>query len=124
MRWGTGGEQGRGRSLTGTWADQWGEAVGRPALTAALSLPLADCKYKFESWGSCDGGSGTKARQGTLKKARYNAQCQETIRVTKPCTPKTKAKTKGQPGERGAGSQQGAAPTCEGNGFPGGLGPW
>ncbi|KAB0399664.1 hypothetical protein E2I00_001372, partial [Balaenoptera physalus] len=51
-----------------------------------------DCKYKFESWGACDGGTGTKARQGTLKKARYNAQCQETIRVTKPCTPKTKAK--------------------------------
>uniref|UniRef100_A0A8C0L659 Midkine n=1 Tax=Canis lupus dingo TaxID=286419 RepID=A0A8C0L659_CANLU len=56
----------------------------------------ADCKYKFENWGACDGGSGTKARQGTLKKARYNAQCQETIRVTKPCTPKTKAKAKGQ----------------------------
>ncbi|XP_067605333.1 midkine isoform X1 [Pseudorca crassidens] len=54
----------------------------------------ADCKYKFESWGACDGGTGTKARQGTLKKARYNAQCQETIRVTKPCTPKTKAKAK------------------------------
>ncbi|CAO2579834.1 Mdk, partial [Lemmus lemmus] len=56
----------------------------------------ADCKYKFESWGSCDGSTGTRARQGTLKKARYNAQCQETIRVTKPCTSKTKSKTKGQ----------------------------
>uniref|UniRef100_A0A8I5NCJ4 Midkine n=1 Tax=Papio anubis TaxID=9555 RepID=A0A8I5NCJ4_PAPAN len=55
----------------------------------------ADCKYKFENWGACDGGTGTKVRQGTLKKARYNAQCQETIRVTKPCTPKTKAKAKG-----------------------------
>ncbi|XP_017531219.1 midkine isoform X1 [Manis javanica] len=54
----------------------------------------ADCKYKFESWGACDGGTSTKARQGTLKKARYNAQCQETIRVTKPCTPKTKAMAK------------------------------
>ncbi|XP_057604185.1 midkine isoform X1 [Hippopotamus amphibius kiboko] len=54
----------------------------------------ADCKYKFESWGACDGDTGTKARQGTLKKARYNAQCQETIRVTKPCTAKTKAKAK------------------------------
>nr|1MKC_A Chain A, PROTEIN (MIDKINE) [synthetic construct] len=43
------------------------------------------CKYKFENWGACDGGTGTKVRQGTLKKARYNAQCQETIRVTKPC---------------------------------------
>ncbi|KAF5920607.1 hypothetical protein HPG69_011187 [Diceros bicornis minor] len=59
----------------------------------------ADCKYKFESWGSCDGGTGTKARQGTLKKARYNAQCQETIRVTKPCTPKTKAKAKAKKGK-------------------------
>uniref|UniRef100_A0A2K6UHF9 Midkine n=1 Tax=Saimiri boliviensis boliviensis TaxID=39432 RepID=A0A2K6UHF9_SAIBB len=52
----------------------------------------ADCKYKFENWGACDGGTGTKVRQGILKKARYNAQCQETIRVTKACTPKTKAK--------------------------------
>ncbi|XP_059512199.1 midkine-like [Myotis daubentonii] len=59
----------------------------------------ADCKYKFESWGSCDGSSGTKARQGTLKKARYNAQCQETIRVTKPCAPKTKAKAKAKKGK-------------------------
>ncbi|CAK6449464.1 unnamed protein product [Pipistrellus nathusii] len=59
----------------------------------------ADCKYKFESWGACDGSSGTKARQGTLKKARYNAQCQETIRVTKPCTPKTKAKAKAKKGK-------------------------
>uniref|UniRef100_A0A8C0ZNK0 Midkine n=1 Tax=Castor canadensis TaxID=51338 RepID=A0A8C0ZNK0_CASCN len=59
----------------------------------------ADCKYKFESWGACDGGTGTKARQGTLKKARYNARCQETIRVTKPCTSKTKAKTKAKKGK-------------------------
>ncbi|EHB00278.1 Midkine [Heterocephalus glaber] len=61
--------------------------------------PPADCKYKFESWGGCDGATGTKARQGTLKKARYNAQCQETIRVTKPCTPKTKAKAKAKKGK-------------------------
>uniref|UniRef100_A0A2K5C7R3 Midkine n=1 Tax=Aotus nancymaae TaxID=37293 RepID=A0A2K5C7R3_AOTNA len=45
----------------------------------------ADCKYKFENWGAY-GGTGTKVRQGTLKKY------QETIHVTKPCTPKTKAK--------------------------------
>ncbi|XP_014398774.1 PREDICTED: midkine [Myotis brandtii] len=69
-----------------------------PALTPGALLP-ADCKYKFESWGSCDGSSGTKARQGTLKKARYNAQCQETIRVTKPCAPKTKAKAKAKKGK-------------------------
>lgn len=65
-------------------------------LHRAAALPSADCKYKFESWGACDGSTGTKARQGTLKKARYNAQCQETIRVTKPCASKTKSKTKGQ----------------------------
>ncbi|XP_006900118.1 PREDICTED: midkine-like isoform X2 [Elephantulus edwardii] len=52
----------------------------------------ADCKYKFESWGACDGDTGTKARQGTLKKVWYNAQCQETILMMKPCTPKAKAK--------------------------------
>ncbi|XP_031206808.1 midkine-like isoform X1 [Mastomys coucha] len=52
----------------------------------------ADCKYKFESWGACDGSTANQspARQGTLKKARYSAQCQE----TKPCTYKTKSKTK------------------------------
>ncbi|XP_011818697.1 PREDICTED: midkine isoform X1 [Colobus angolensis palliatus] len=79
----------------------------------------ADCKYKFENWGACDGGTGTKVRQGTLKKARYNAQCQETIRVTKPCTPKTKAKAKGQREEKGVGLSQGVCSppppaACEG----------
>ncbi|XP_071074842.1 collagen alpha-1(I) chain-like [Dasypus novemcinctus] len=52
----------------------------------------ADCKDKLESWGACDGGAGT------LKKASYNAQCQETIRVTKP-RPKLKKgreRTRGQ----------------------------
>uniref|UniRef100_A0A8C6D6I7 Midkine n=1 Tax=Moschus moschiferus TaxID=68415 RepID=A0A8C6D6I7_MOSMO len=69
------------------------------ALTSAVAKKKADCKYKFETWGACDGGTGTKARQGTLKKARYNAQCQETIRVTKPCSAKTKAKTKAKKGK-------------------------
>ncbi|XP_032102711.1 midkine-like isoform X2 [Sapajus apella] len=73
------------------------------ALTSAVAKKKdkfgADCKYKFESWGACDGGTGTKFRQGTLKKVRYNAQCQETIRVTKPCTPKTKAKAKTKKGK-------------------------
>ena len=90
-----------------------GGGLGPPSSDPG-ALPPADCKYKFESWGSCDGGSGTKARQGTLKKARYNAQCQETIRVTKPCTPKTKAKTKGQPGERGQGRGWGLPPPMRG----------
>ncbi|KFO19871.1 Midkine [Fukomys damarensis] len=78
----------------------WGLEVGRVGLSVTC-LQLADCKYKFEGWGACDGATGTKARQGTLKKARYNAQCQETIRVTKPCTPKTKAKAKGGKGYEG-----------------------
>ncbi|KAL7992314.1 hypothetical protein Chor_016570 [Crotalus horridus] len=56
----------------------------------------ADCKYKFENWGGCDPATGLKARSGTLKKALYNAECQETIQVTKPCSPKTKSKSKGQ----------------------------
>uniref|UniRef100_A0A2K6UT98 Midkine n=1 Tax=Saimiri boliviensis boliviensis TaxID=39432 RepID=A0A2K6UT98_SAIBB len=43
----------------------------------------ADCKYKFENWGACDSGTGTKVRQGTLKKARYHSQCQETITKAK-----------------------------------------
>ncbi|KAK2116201.1 hypothetical protein P7K49_006827 [Saguinus oedipus] len=59
----------------------------------------ADCKYKFENWGACNGSTVTKVCQGTLKKARYHAQCQETIRVTKPCTPKTKAKAKAKKGK-------------------------
>ncbi|KAL4684407.1 hypothetical protein H8959_022101 [Pygathrix nigripes] len=59
----------------------------------------ADCKYKFENWGACDGGAGTKVRQGILKKARCNAQCQETVRVMKPCNPKTKAKAKAKKGK-------------------------
>lgn len=104
-----GGEVGRmrragegGHGLAETWARLWPPATGCPGLTRG-ALPPADCKYKFESWGACDGGTGTKARQGTLKKARYNAQCQETIRVTKPCTPKTKAKAKGQGSGGGCG---------------------
>ncbi|XP_061466869.1 midkine isoform X1 [Rhineura floridana] len=54
----------------------------------------ADCKYKFESWGGCDSATGLKSRSGTLKKALYNAECQETIQVTKPCSPKAKSKSK------------------------------
>ncbi|XP_029438250.1 midkine isoform X2 [Rhinatrema bivittatum] len=56
----------------------------------------ADCKYKFESWGGCDAATGLKARSGTLKKSLYNAECQETIQVTKPCSPKIKSKPKGK----------------------------
>ena len=52
------------------------------------------CKYRFGSWGSCDGGLDTKSHQGTLKKMRYNAQCQETICITTLCNPETKSKGK------------------------------
>ncbi|KAG7264660.1 hypothetical protein CRUP_014162, partial [Coryphaenoides rupestris] len=54
----------------------------------------SDCKYRFETWGECDPNSGLRARTGTLKKALYNAECQQTISVTKPCAGKTKTKTK------------------------------
>ncbi|XP_075999936.1 midkine-A-like [Genypterus blacodes] len=55
----------------------------------------ADCKYRFGSWGECDPTSGSKTRTGTLKKALYNAECQQTISVSKPCAGKTKTKSKG-----------------------------
>ncbi|XP_062957229.1 midkine-like [Cynocephalus volans] len=75
----------------GTCGAQTQRTWGRVAWTRKKEF-VADCKYKFETWGACDGSTGTKARQGTLKKVHYNAQCQETISMTKPCSPKTKAK--------------------------------
>lgn len=59
----------------------------------------ADCKYRFETWGECDTATGLRGRTGTLKKALYNAECQPTINVTKPCAGKTKTKTKGKKGK-------------------------
>ncbi|KAJ7414692.1 Midkine [Willisornis vidua] len=56
----------------------------------------ADCKYKFESWGGCSAQTGLKTRSGILKKALYNAQCEEIVYVTKPCSSKIKSKSKGQ----------------------------
>ncbi|XP_042368816.1 midkine-B-like [Plectropomus leopardus] len=56
----------------------------------------ADCKYRFGSWGECDPTSGSRTRTGTLKKAFFNAECQQTISVSKPCTGTTKTKTKGK----------------------------
>ncbi|XP_029927226.1 midkine a [Myripristis murdjan] len=58
----------------------------------------ADCKYRFGSWGECDPSSGSRIRVGMLKKALYNAECQQTISVSKPCPGKTKTKTKGKKG--------------------------
>ncbi|XP_060933038.1 midkine b [Limanda limanda] len=51
---------------------------------------ISDCKYKFAAWGSCDGVTNTKSRSGALKRALYNAECQPTVTVSKPCSPKTK----------------------------------
>ncbi|XP_026166710.1 midkine b isoform X2 [Mastacembelus armatus] len=51
---------------------------------------ISDCKYKFGPWGSCDAATNTKSRSGTLKKALFNAECQATVRVSKPCSPRAK----------------------------------
>ncbi|XP_076862402.1 midkine a [Brachyhypopomus gauderio] len=52
----------------------------------------ADCKYKFGRWGECAAATQTKTRSGSLKKALFNADCQITVTVSKPCSPKTKSK--------------------------------
>nr|XP_019957834.1 PREDICTED: midkine-like [Paralichthys olivaceus] len=54
----------------------------------------ADCKYRFGSWGDCDPGSGSRTRTGTLKRALYDAECQQTISVSKPCQGKPRKQTK------------------------------
>nr|XP_009478207.1 PREDICTED: midkine isoform X1 [Pelecanus crispus] len=59
----------------------------------------ADCKYKFESWGACSAQTGVKTRSGILKKALYNAQCEEIVYVTKPCSSKIKSKSKAKKGK-------------------------
>uniref|UniRef100_A0A8B9M4D6 Midkine n=1 Tax=Accipiter nisus TaxID=211598 RepID=A0A8B9M4D6_9AVES len=59
----------------------------------------ADCKYKFESWGGCSAQTGVKTRSGILKKALYNAQCEEIVYVTKPCSSKIKSKSKAKKGK-------------------------
>jgi len=56
---------------------------------------ISDCKYKFGPWGACDGVSNTKSRSGTLKRALFNADCQTSVSVSKPCSPKVK-KTRGE----------------------------
>ncbi|XP_019115883.2 midkine-A [Larimichthys crocea] len=55
-----------------------------------------DCKYRFPSWGECDPNSSLRTRTGTLKRALYNADCQQTISVFKPCHGKNKTKPKGR----------------------------
>lgn len=58
--------------------------------TRHLSSPPGDCKYKFGPWGPCDAATNTKGRSGTLKKVLFNADCQSTVKVSKPCSPKVK----------------------------------
>lgn len=68
-----------------------------PLATPVTPLwPLSgDCKYKFGPWGSCDAANNTKSRSGTLKRALFNADCQSTVKVSKPCSPKVK-KSRGE----------------------------
>ncbi|KAG1971774.1 midkine [Pimephales promelas] len=56
----------------------------------------ADCKYKFGNWGECDSATSLKSRTGTLQKALFNVDCQQTISVSKPCATKVKNKPKGK----------------------------
>jgi len=51
---------------------------------------ISDCKYRFTNWGECDTATGTKSRSGTLKKVMFNAECQQTVKVSKPCSAKAK----------------------------------
>ncbi|XP_068446662.1 midkine-B-like [Clinocottus analis] len=54
----------------------------------------ADCKYRFASWAECDPSSGLRTRAGTLKRALYNAECQQTVSVSKACSGQSKTKSK------------------------------
>ncbi|XP_055505696.1 midkine a isoform X3 [Leucoraja erinacea] len=60
----------------------------------------SDCKYKFGNWGECDTETGLKTRNGTLKKALFNAECEQSVKVTKSCD-KSKTKSKGKKGRKG-----------------------
>ncbi|KAM9753212.1 midkine b [Menidia menidia] len=51
---------------------------------------ISDCKYKFERWSPCDGATNTKTRSGKLKRALFNAECQTSVKVSKPCSHKAK----------------------------------
>lgn len=57
-----------------------------------------DCKYKFGQWSPCDAATNTKTRSGVLKRVLFNAECQTTVKVSKPCSPKVK-KTRGKAAE-------------------------
>lgn len=64
-------------------------------LDPSVTSLLGDCKYKFGPWGSCDATTNTKSRSGTLKRALFNAECQSTVKVSKPCSAKVK-KSRGE----------------------------
>ncbi|KAG8431963.1 hypothetical protein GDO86_018851, partial [Hymenochirus boettgeri] len=69
----------------------------------------ADCKYKFGKWSECDSTTGQKTGTGTLKKALHNAECQQSVEATKPCSPKIKSRSKGKKGKRRIEEQRGFA---------------
>lgn len=50
----------------------------------------AECKYQFQEWGECDPETGIKIRNGSLKRALHNADCQKTVTLSKPCAKITK----------------------------------
>ncbi|XP_073423635.1 pleiotrophin [Dendrobates tinctorius] len=52
----------------------------------------AECKYQFQDWGECDTLTGVKTRDGSLKRALHNAECQKTVTLSKPCGKITKPK--------------------------------
>ncbi|CAN0430876.1 unnamed protein product [Lampetra planeri] len=56
----------------------------------------ADCKYRWQNWGECDATTKMKTRQGALKKAIFNAECQQEVTVSKPCGKRGKSKAKGE----------------------------
>ncbi|XP_028998572.1 midkine-B-like isoform X2 [Betta splendens] len=55
----------------------------------------ADCRYRFGSWGECDQSTGARTRIGTLRRALNNAECQQTVSLSKPCS-----KSRRKPGKK------------------------
>lgn len=63
-----------------------GERSGRQLNSLPSFCLLVDCKYRFGSWGECDQSTGSQTRIGTLKRALNNAECQQTVSLSKPCS--------------------------------------
>uniref|UniRef100_A0A8C0BH05 Midkine n=1 Tax=Buteo japonicus TaxID=224669 RepID=A0A8C0BH05_9AVES len=68
-------------------------------LLLLLALILLAAPAEAGSWGGCSAQTGVKTRSGILKKALYNAQCEEIVYVTKPCSSKIKSKSKAKKGK-------------------------